>query len=256
MEYLGIKPHRPKIGVFDFTGCEGCELQLANKEETLGAFLQAIEIVNFREISSSATDQYEIAFIDGAISRADEVERLKKIRKNAKVLVAMGSCACFGGVSQQKNAYDLKAANDEVYGEQHKDTQLVRPASHYVIVDMAIPGCPVSKKEIERITRHVIMGLPFRFPVYPVCVECKQSFNTCLFDLGHLCLGAITRAGCEAPCPSNGLACYGCRGPAVDCNLSEFYALAKRHGFDKTQIDERVGFFGGFEDLRCKLTST
>ena len=256
MEYLGIKPNRPKIGVFDFTGCEGCELQLANKEETLGAFLQSIEIVNFREISSAASDQYDIAFIDGAISRADEVKRLKKIRKNAKVLVAMGSCASFGGVNQMKNACDLKAANAEVYGDRPKDTDLVRPASHYVKVDMAIPGCPVSKKEIERITRHVIMGLPFKFPVYPVCVECKQLFNTCLFDLGQLCLGAITRAGCDAPCPSSGLGCYGCRSPAEDCNLGEFYELATRKGFDKIEIEERVGFFGGFEELRCKLTST
>ena len=97
MKYLGIEPKKPRIAVFDFTGCEGCELQLANKEETLGAFLSAVEIVNFREVTSAKSDDYDIAFIDGAISREDEVARLKDIRGKAKVLVAMGSCASFGG---------------------------------------------------------------------------------------------------------------------------------------------------------------
>ena len=91
MRYLGIEPIRPKVGVFDFTGCEGCELQLANKEESLAAFLGAIEVVNFREISSAASDDYEIALIDGAISRDDEVERIKVIRSRAKLVVALGN---------------------------------------------------------------------------------------------------------------------------------------------------------------------
>jgi coenzyme F420-reducing hydrogenase gamma subunit len=104
MKYLGIEPKRPRIAVFDFTGCEGCELQLANREETAADFLRAIEVVSFREISSAHSDDYEIALIDGAITRGDEVERLKAIRERAKVLVALGSCACFGGVTRLKNA--------------------------------------------------------------------------------------------------------------------------------------------------------
>ncbi|MCK4577759.1 MAG: NADH:ubiquinone oxidoreductase, partial [Candidatus Marinimicrobia bacterium] len=107
MKYLGIDPIKPKIAVFDFTSCEGCELQLANKEDTLAGFLNAVEIVTFREISSAASDDYDIAFIEGAISRSDEITRLMDIRKKAKVLVALGSCACFGGVNRMKNAYDL-----------------------------------------------------------------------------------------------------------------------------------------------------
>jgi coenzyme F420-reducing hydrogenase gamma subunit len=252
MEYLGIKASRPKIGVFDFTSCEGCELQLSNKEETLGPFLDAVQIVNFREISSGVGQDYAIAFIEGAITRKDEIERLKDIRERAQVLVALGTCACFGGVNRQKNAYDLDEANAEVYGDKPKPTQKTQAVHEVVEVDLSIPGCPVSKVEIERIVRHVIMSIDYKFPVYPVCIECKRRFNTCLFDLGKLCLGSITMAGCNAPCPTGELGCWGCRGPAKAINIEEFKAAAKRHGFSKTEVNERLSFFGGFEGILCE----
>ena len=250
MKYLGIQPTRPKVAVFDFTGCEGCELQLANKEETLGAFLSSVEVVNFREVSSAASDDYDIAFIDGAISRDDEVERLHRIRDNAGVLVAMGSCACFGGINRMKNAYDLDEANREVYGDQPKNTGPTRSIKEVVEVDLEIPGCPISKDELERIVQHVVLGVPYQFPVYPVCVDCKHRYISCLMDKGQLCLGSISRAGCDAPCPAGGLGCWGCRGPAEECNLEELIAIAEGKGFSRAEIDERLGFFGGFEGLR------
>jgi sulfhydrogenase subunit delta len=249
VKYLGIEPHKPKVAVFDFTGCEGCELQLANREETVPAFLKAIEVVNFREISSHNTDDYEVALIDGAITREDEVTRLKEIRKRAKVLVAMGSCACFGGVNRLKNAYDLEQANREVYGPQTRDTLPTRAVKEVVPVDLEIPGCPVNKEEVERIIQHLIYDVPYQFPAYPVCFECKQRYTTCVFELGLLCLGPVTRGGCGAPCPAAGTACWGCRGPAADPNLEEFLRIARDEGFSLKEIHERFSFYGGFEGL-------
>ena len=252
MKYLGIEPKRPRIGVFDFTGCEGCELQLANKEETLAAFLGAVEIASFREISSAQDDgiDYDIAFVDGSISRADEVARVKRIRERARLVVAMGSCACFGGVSRLKNAYDPALANRVVYGDEPRETLPVRSVKEVVPVDLEIPGCPVSKDEIERIVQHLVFDVPYHFAVYPVCLECKQRYTVCMFDRGQLCLGPITRGGCDAPCPAGGLGCWGCRGPSADPNFEEFLAVAHEDGFSDAEIDERLGFFGGFEGVR------
>ncbi len=247
MKYLGIEPNRPRIAVFEFTSCEGCELQLANKEETLAEFLSVIKIVKFREVSSADEGDYDIALIEGAISRSDEVERIRSIRARAKVLVAMGSCACFGGVNKLKNAYDLNAANREVYGDLPKETLPVRPIREVVPVDMESPGCPVSKAEVERIVQHVIWDVPYKFPAYPVCLECKQRYTVCRFEHGQICLGSITRGGCDAPCPAGGLGCWGCRGPAADPNYEEFFALAKDRGFGDREISERMNFFGAFE---------
>lgn len=249
MKHLNIEQKRPKIAVFDFTGCEGCELQLTNKEETLGPFLSAIEVVSFREASSAAGDDYDVALIDGAITRPDEVERLEKIRETATLLVAMGSCACFGGVNKLKNAYDLDEANREVYGDLPKETMPTKSVKEVVPVDLEVPGCPVSKAELEGVVQHLVWELPLPSYAYPVCLECKQRYTVCRFDVGKLCLGPITRAGCNAPCPAGGLGCWGCRGPAEAPNYDEFFALTEERGYGKEKVHERMSFFGGFEEV-------
>ncbi len=249
MKYLGFESARPRVAVFDFTGCEGCELQLANKEETLAPFLDAIEIVTFREVSSAESSEYDIAFVEGAISRQDEVEKIKLIRERASVLVALGSCACFGGVNRLKNEHDLEEAKKEVYGDVPVDSLPVRAVHEIVKVDLEIPGCPVCKSEIERIVQHVVWDVPYHFPSYPVCMECKQRFTVCSYEKGQICLGPITRAGCNAPCPAAGLGCWGCRGPSKDANIDELVSVAKEHGFSDEEIKERMSFFGGFEGV-------
>lgn len=246
MKYLGIEPLKPRIAVFDFTCCEGCELQFANKEETLVEFLNTVQIVNFREISSDHSSEYDIAFIEGAVSRYDEAERLREIRKKTGMLIALGSCACFGGVNTLKNIFNLEDANREVYGDSPKETLPVHRIRDVVKVDFEIPGCPVSKAEVERIVQHIIWEVPYEFPGYPVCLECKQRYTTCVFEKGHLCLGSITRGGCNAPCPAGGLGCWGCRGPSPDCNMEEFLRLSEEKDFGRKEIEERLSFFGGF----------
>jgi len=252
MEYLGIKPNKPKVAVFDFTGCEGCELQLVNKEDTLLDFLTAIDLRGFREASSVINEDYDIALVEGSITRDDEIKRIEKIRSKAKVLVAMGSCACFGGVNQMKNVFDLKKANTEVYGDKPKDTVKAKALKEVVKVDLNIPGCPISKAEVESIIKHLVWGMPLSFPVYPVCLECKQRFTTCMFEKGQLCLGPITMAGCNAPCPAGGLGCWGCRGPARDPNYESFFTIARERGFSPVEVNERLNFFGGFQEVKAQ----
>ena len=249
MKYLGIDPEKIKIGSFDFTCCEGCQLQLANKEDTLVDFLNLLEVVNFREISSDRGEDYDIALIEGSISRQDEVERLKKIRERAKVLVAVGTCACFGGVNQIKNKFEIEDVVREVYGDDPVETLPVRKISDVVKVDLEIPGCPVSKEEVEKVVVDLVTGAEIKFPKYPVCVECRRNINTCVFDLGLLCLGPITRAGCGAVCTTGKTGCIGCRGPAEEANYEEFRQVLEEHGFTLREALERVNFYGGLPEM-------
>ncbi len=246
MKYLGIKPQKIRVGVFDFTGCEGCQLQLANKEDSLLDFLSLLEVVNFREVSSHRGQDYDIALVEGSISRDDEIERLKDIRAQAKVLVAIGSCACFGGVNNLKNHYPLKDVVKEVYGDRHIETSEVKRVGDVVKVDMQIPGCPVSKSEVENIIVSIVTGAEVKIPKYPVCVECKQKLNTCVVDLGEICLGPITRAGCGAVCPTGKVGCLGCRGPAEDANYDSLMEILQAKGHSKAAIEERLRFFNAF----------
>ncbi len=250
MQHLGFSHNKIKIGSFDFTCCEGCQLQLANRESTLPAFLELLDIRNFREISSEKHDDYDIALVEGSITREDEVERLKTIRSNAKVLIAYGSCACFGGVNSLKNRFPLEESVKEVYGEKQIDTLPVRRVSDIVHVDFSIPGCPVSKEEVERIVVSVVTGSMIGLPKYPVCVECKQKLNTCLFDLGEICLGPITRAGCDAVCTTGKTPCLGCRGPAEDINFTSFTELVTEKQLPVDDMNEKLGFYNCFEEFR------
>ncbi len=250
MQHLGFSHSKIKIGSFDFTCCEGCQLQLANRESTLPAFLELLDIRNFREISSERHDDYDIALIEGSITREDEVERLKTIRNNAKILIAYGSCACFGGVNSLKNHFPIEESIKEVYGDKEIDTLPVRKISDVVDVDLSIPGCPVSKEEVERIVVSVVTGSLIELPKYPVCVECKQNLNTCLFDLGEVCLGSITRAGCNAVCTTGKTPCLGCRGPADDINFTSFKELVAEKKLSIDDMNEKLGFYNCFEEFR------
>lgn len=247
LSFLGVEFVKPKVAFFEFTSCEGCQLQIVNNESTLLDFLSLVEIVNFREAMTSASDEYDIAFVEGSISRADEVVRLKKIRKNAGRLVALGSCACFGGVNQLKNRFsDQQWVRQEVYGDFQVETEAVRPLEAFVEVDLRIPGCPIRKEEVERIVTDLVLGKTVKLPKYPVCMECKANENLCLFELGEACLGPITRGGCEAWCPVNGRGCWGCRGPAEQANIEEFAAVMKRYGHSREALLDRLECFGGF----------
>lgn len=254
LSYLGVDLPRPRVALYEFTSCEGCQLQIVNNEATLIDFLNLIELVTCREVMTERSDTCDIALVEGSISRADEVARLEKIRANAKILVAFGSCACFGGVNQLKNRFDdLAWVQKEVYGDFRVESQAVRPLADFVPVDLNIYGCPPKKEEIEKIITSLVLGKSPSVPKYPVCMECKASETICLFDLGEPCLGPVTRAGCDAWCPTNRRGCWGCRGPAEAANLEQLTAIMTKHGFTLETIIDRLECFGGFAGQVNKL---
>jgi len=249
MKYLGIPLERPKVGFFGFTGCEGCQLQMANKEDTLGDLLDAIEVMNFRLISSDKDDGYDIAFVEGSITTKAEVTRLKQIRDQAKILVAIGACACFGGVNNLRSRFPIEDTVKDVYGTHAIETEVVRKVADVVAVEYELPGCPISKPEFEWLVRHLIVGAIPQLPQYSVCVECKQRFNTCVFDIGMICMGPVTRAGCNAICPRNRSGCWGCRGAVEEANFESFIQILRDRDFTEMQIAERAHFFNAFSGV-------
>lgn len=244
--YLGVPLYRPKVAFFELSSCEGCQLQIVNNEATLLDFLSLVEVVNFREAMTACSDDYDIAFVEGSITRNDEAVLLKDIREKAKVLVAFGSCACFGGVNQLKNRLDTTLAKKIVYGESQIETDKVRSVEDVVGVELKIYGCPVRKEEVETIITNIAVGKAVVLPKYPVCMECKANENICLFDLGEPCLGPVTRAGCNSWCPNGRSGCWGCRGPAEDVNVAQLEKIMEERGFSIEEILDRLECFGGF----------
>ena len=216
------KQPKPKVAFFDFTDCEGCQLQFANMGATLLEITQLVDIVNFREIMSEGGQDYDIAFIEGSITTDNDAMRIKKIREKAKIVIALGACASIAGVNGIKNRTPLDVAKQRVYGEK-KDTinTIVAMSVHKVVkVDYTINGCPVYIPEVLSVIKCIVMGKPYVVPNYAVCTECKMNENVCLYEKDQECLGPVTRAGCNSWCVNSGNKCYGCRGlvdnPAVN----------------------------------------
>ena len=244
---------KPKVGIFGFTGCGGCQLEILNLEDQLLDLFGAIEIVHFTEAITEFSDTYEIALVEGSITTEHGVERIKKIGDIAKIVVAMGSCAVNGGLNCMKNLYGLEKAKDLVYGEKKDwiDSIEVKPIDAYINVDYYARGCPPNRFEIVDIVRSLIVGRKPEIPNYPVCIECKRNGNTCVYDLGKSCLGPVTRAGCDSRCPNSVDGCEGCRGPVDDPNMNAQKDLLAEHGLT---VDEIMAEFNLYNACKGETT--
>lgn len=225
---------KPKVAFFDFTDCEGCQLQFANMGATFLELTELVEIVNFREIMSEDGQDYDIAIVEGSISTDHDVTRIKEIREKAKILVAFGSCAAIAGVNGIKNRSSLELAKQRVYGDKAALINTIRamPLDALVKVDYYILNCPPYIPEIIAVLKAILLGKPYPLPNYPVCVECKMNENVCRYEKDQECLGPVTRAGCNSWCINYGNRCYGCRGllenPASDAakDILQKYGLS------------------------------
>lgn len=242
---------KPKLGFFDFTGCEGCQLEVINFETELVELLEQVDIVNFREAMQEKGEDYQIAFIDGAITTESEISRIKKIREQAKILVAMGACACLGGVNCLKNFRPMEENLRIVYGDSAKyyDTIPARPVSAVVNVDYELPGCPMNRDEFLKLAKALLLGKKPQLPNHPVCVECKMAGNVCVFDKGEFCLGPVTRAGCNAICINSGRRCWGCRGLIDDPNVNSEKEILQKHGLTVAGILSQFRIFDGYLEV-------
>jgi len=242
---------KPRIAFHDFTSCEGCQLQVLNCEDELLGILGAVDIVQFREAIDDKSDQYDIAFIEGAFTRESDRARLEHIRKCAKVVVAIGACACTGGLNVLKNFRGIEEAMKTVYSDQAKwyETSQALPIDAAIKVDLKIHGCPIPKGEFLEVVTSVLAGRTPQIPDYPVCVECKLRENVCLYHKGQYCMGVVARAGCTAWCPSYGGRCYACRGLISDPNNGAAKDVLEEFGLTVDQVMGEFRLFNGAYDV-------
>ncbi len=240
---------KPKVAFFDFTSCEGCQLTVVDSLQTHLDLLDAVEIVQFREAISERGEDYAVAFVEGSVTRPPDEQRLKAIRERAAVLVALGACAYTGGVNAIKNLSRLEDVRHYVYGDKAEwfATYATRPASAVVKVDMFIPGCPIDRDEFIRVVQALLSGKKSPIPEYPMCMDCKLKENVCLFDKGGVCLGPVTRAGCDAICPTYGFGCEGCRGPCLNPNRESMQSVLTEHGLPADSIAAWMTMFNAYD---------
>jgi sulfhydrogenase subunit delta len=249
---------KPKVAFFDFASCEGCQLTVIDSLQTHLELVEAVDIVQFREAMTEKGEDYQIAFVEGSCTRPQDEERLKKIREQAAVVVALGACAHTAGVNALKNLQpSLEDVRKHVYSDAWHwyDTYPARPISAVIEVDAFVPGCPIDRFEFLDVVKKVLLGKKPSIPDYPLCVECKLKENVCIFDKGGTCLGPITRAGCDAICPTYGDGCEGCRGLIPHPNENAMEDVLARAGLTVEELMSKRTMFNAYDPVHSKGVS-
>lgn len=214
---------RPKLAVWKFASCDGCQLSLLDCEDELLSVADAVEIAYFPEVSPRVIDgPYDLSLVEGSITTEKDRERILDVRAQSRRLVTIGACATSGGIQALRNFSDIDDFISAVYAQpEYIDTLATSTSiSDHVPVDFELRGCPINKAQLLEVILAFLADRRPSIPSYPVCVECKRKQNTCIMVAhGTPCLGPVTHAGCNAICPSYNRGCYGCYGPAETPNM-------------------------------------
>jgi sulfhydrogenase subunit delta len=248
---------RPRIGVFKFTSCDGCQLALLNLEEKLLDLLQFFDIAYFREaLDKAALKEYDIGIVEGSISTDRQKKEIAEIRERSRWLMTIGACAAAGGLQALRNWANIEEYKRYVYPSPDLISALPMstPVSDHVYIDYELWGCPIDKEALSETLISLIMGRRPGIPVYSLCMDCKMKGIPCvLVSRGEPCLGPGTRAGCGALCPSFERPCYGCFGPREGANIDSLLSQFEADGLDRKQTDLLLDTMNTYAYRRVRL---
>ena len=225
---------RPRLAVWKFASCDGCQLSVLDLEDELLALAGRVEIANFREASSAvAAGPYDLSLVEGSITTAEDARRIREVRADSRVLVTIGACATAGGIQALRNFADVQEFRRAVYARPEYISTLATstPIQAHVPVDFELRGCPVSKAQLLEVVSAFLAHRTPNVPTESVCIECKRRGNVCvLVAHGTPCLGPVTQSGCGAICPACHRGCYGCFGPQDTPNASSLSSRLRELG--------------------------
>ena len=210
-------PRRPKLAVWKFASCDGCQLTLLNCEDELIPLAGEVEIAYFPEATRAVVEgPYDVSLVEGSITTPDELERIQRVREVSRRVITIGACATSGGIQALRNFADVAEFRSVVYAHPEYIETLERstPIAAHVKVDFELRGCPISKAQLLEVLGAFLAGRRPRIATYAVCVECKERGTPCLLVRGTPCMGPVTQAGCGALCPLYDRGCFGCFGPS------------------------------------------
>lgn len=242
---------KPKLAVYKFSSCDGCQLQLLNLEDQLLNLVGAVEIAHFLEARREVIPPpYDVGLVEGSISTPDEEERIQRVRSDCRYLVTIGACATSGGIQALRNWADVEEFARLVYPQPEflRTLETATPIAAHVFVDYELRGCPVDGGQLLELISALLVGRRANIPAHSVCIECKRRGYPCvLVSQGVPCLGPVTQSGCGALCPGCNRGCYGCFGPMEQPNLVSLgNLLQNEHGQTNRQMKQHLRSFNGF----------
>lgn len=242
-----------RIAMAQLTSCWGCDQALVDLHLKLLDILPELDIVywpavvdyKMKDLESMRDESIHIGLVEGCVRTEHDMHILQTMRKKSKILVAWGSCSCFGGVQGLANLWDvdelLKRKFKEVESITHATipkenvppfVDFIQPNVDIVPFEIMLPGCPPTGDNTLEALTALLTGKPFDLPEKTVCDQCPKTREEkhitgfhrahegeidpekCLLDQGWLCLGFATIGMCDAQCPTVNTPCKGCFGPS------------------------------------------
>lgn len=231
---------KPRLAVYKFTSCDGCQLAFLNASEALLLLAELVDIVHFSEAGILAPKtKVDISFVEGSISTPEEIKHIQQIRENTKYLITIGACATSGGIQALRNASQYEQWMASIYATPQTIQTLATSTAiaNHVHVDWELWGCPVNTRQVLDTIRSLLFGAAPYISHDSVCLECKRLGRVCVVvTKKEPCMGPVTRTGCGALCPGVGRACYACYGPAENPNTHALGALFAQNGMTNAEI--------------------
>lgn len=238
---------KPRLGVWKFASCDGCQLSLLDCEDELLRVAGAVDIAYFPEATrSEVRGTYDLALVEGSITTPHDAERIRDVRRRSRTLVTIGACATAGGIQALRNFADIDDFMAAVYAhpEYIETLSTSTPIADHVTVDFELRGCPISKQQLLEVVSAYLCGRQPVTPAHSVCLDCKLRGNVCVMVAhGTPCLGPMTHSGCNALCPSYNRGCYGCYGPKENPNAPALTERLDQLGMGRA---ERLRFYRTF----------
>jgi coenzyme F420-reducing hydrogenase gamma subunit len=247
---------KPKLAVWKFASCDGCQLSLLDCEDELLALAGEVEIAYFLEASrATVKGPYDLSLVEGSVTTPHDAERIRQVRRVSRHLVTIGACATAGGVQALRNFGDVNEFVSIVYASPDYISTLETstPISAHVPVDFELHGCPIDKRQLLEVITAFLHGRRPNIPSTSVCMECKRRGTVCVMVAhGTPCLGPVTHAGCGALCPSYDRGCYGCFGPMETPNTVSLTRQLNVLGMSKPAVERVFRTFNvtAFEEAR------
>lgn len=241
---------KPRVGIFKFASCDGCQLTLLNSEDEFLHIVELFDISYFREASDKPLrGQFDISIVEGSLSADWQKKDLADIRERSRNVITIGACATAGGLQALRNWGSLPDYKNHVYPSPELIDVLSTstPIADHIFVDYELWGCPINSTAFSEVLVSLLVGKKPGVPKYSLCMECKHQGIPCLL-VSHAepCLGPITKAGCDALCMSRGRPCYGCFGPKEDANINSLLKHFQKAGLsqhDCTQLLDKMNTY-------------
>ncbi|UCF68072.1 MAG: oxidoreductase [Acidobacteriota bacterium] len=234
------RTEKPKLAVWKFASCDGCQLSLLDCEDELLTVADRVTIAYFPEATRAVVEgPYDLSLVEGSITTPHDALRIQEVRRCSKILVTIGACATAGGIQALRNFRDVRKFTNLVYARPDYIDTLERstPIAHHVKVDHELRGCPVNKHQLLEVISALLAERKPMTPPHSVCIECKQRGSVCVtVARGWPCLGPVTHAGCGALCPSYDRGCFGCYGPMETPNTESLSRLWRYLGAGHREI--------------------